>query len=88
MSIPKLSMQSYFDNHRCYIKISCTQEILKFFSPADGFAYERSAIEEWVRSRRKTSPMTNLPLDNDVLEPLTRLRKEIQEFVLECDKKH
>lgn len=35
---------------------------------ADGYTYERSAIEAWL-STKDTSPLTNLPLDDKVLYP-------------------
>jgi hypothetical protein len=48
---------------------------------ADGFVYERDAIQEWLVSRRRTSPMTNLPVVSIDLVPLDDLRKEIQQFL-------
>ena len=35
---------------------------------ADGYTYERSAIEAWLFNK-DTSPLTNLPLDDKVLYP-------------------
>jgi hypothetical protein len=48
----------------------------------DGFVYERDAIQEWLVSRRRTSPMTNLPVVSIDLVPLDNLRKEIQQFLM------
>lgn len=47
----------------------CVQELLvdPVFA-ADGFTYERSAIEDWI-SRKGTSPMTNEPLPHLGLIP-------------------
>ena len=45
---------------------------------SDGFVYEKAAIGEWLISRKKTSPMTNLPMTSTqmVLQPdlLGRIR--------------
>ena len=51
---------------------------------SDGFVYEKAAIEEWLISRRKTSPMTNLPMTSTTLVCQTELLSRIREF---CDKK-
>ena len=48
---------------------------------SDGFIYERAAIHEWLVSRRQTSPMTNLAVENTDLLPEEELRKAIQEFL-------
>ena len=48
---------------------------------SDGFVYERAAIEEWISSRRKTSPMTNLPLANTDLVPDEQLQKQIHDYL-------
>ncbi|XP_067023268.1 WD repeat, SAM and U-box domain-containing protein 1-like [Acropora muricata] len=45
---------------------------------ADGYTYERACIEEWLRSGRKTSPMTNAPLKNTALTPNRILKNLIQ----------
>lgn len=44
---------------------------------ADGFTYERRAIEDWL-SRKGTSPMTNLPLAHLVLTPNLAIRKAVE----------
>ncbi|XP_031573576.1 WD repeat, SAM and U-box domain-containing protein 1-like isoform X2 [Actinia tenebrosa] len=43
---------------------------------ADGYSYDRNAIELWLRSGRLTSPMTNAPLRNATLTP-NRMLKNI-----------
>ena len=48
---------------------------------SDGFVYERAAIEEWLLSRRQTSPMTNLPVSSTEIVPQELLRQEIQVFL-------
>lgn len=45
----------------------------------DGFTYERTSIETWLRSHHK-SPMTNLPLASTVLIANIALRQAIEEF--------
>ena len=49
----------------------------------DGFVYERDAIQEWLVSRRRTSPMTNLPVATIDLVPLDDLRQQIQDYLKE-----
>ncbi|XP_061579586.1 WD repeat, SAM and U-box domain-containing protein 1-like [Cololabis saira] len=44
---------------------------------ADGYSYERDAIEGWVRGKHKTSPMTNLPLQTTLLTPNRSLKTAI-----------
>ena len=46
---------------------------------ADGHAYERSAIEQWLETHN-TSPATGLELDSKQLIPCHRLRSLIQEL--------
>ena len=47
---------------------------------ADGHAYERAAIAQWLRNH-DTSPVTNAHLPHRVLSPAHALRQLIQEFV-------
>ena len=46
---------------------------------ADGHAYERAHIEEWL-SRQLTSPLTGEPLENAHLIPCHALRKMASAF--------
>ena len=46
----------------------------------DDFIYEKAAIEEWLMSRRKTSPMTNLPMVHGKMEYQIEFR--IQSFTI------
>lgn len=46
---------------------------------ADGFTYERSAIEGWM-ARKKTSPMTNEELPHCFLIPNLNMRSMVQEI--------
>lgn len=47
---------------------------------ADGFTYERAAIEAWL-TRRATSPMTNLPMPGPwSFVPNRNLRAQILEW--------
>ncbi|XP_016442768.2 putative U-box domain-containing protein 50 isoform X1 [Nicotiana tabacum] len=57
------------------------QEVMK--NPhvaADGFSYELEAIEEWLKTGRDTSPMTNLRLDDKILTPNHSLRSLIEDL--------
>ncbi|CAN4114828.1 unnamed protein product [Withania somnifera] len=56
------------------------QEVMK--NPhvaADGFSYELEAIEEWLKTGRDASPMTNLKLKDTHLTPNHSLRALIQD---------
>ena len=58
-----------------------TQDFMKYpVLCCDGFVYEKAAIEEWLVSRRKTSPMTNLPMNSGRMEYQKELAERIQEF--------
>ena len=46
---------------------------------ADGFTYERSAIEQWLETHN-TSPTTGVELESKQLIPCHRLRSLIQDF--------
>ncbi|XP_040003793.1 WD repeat, SAM and U-box domain-containing protein 1-like [Xiphias gladius] len=55
-----------------------TRELLKDpVIAADGYSYERESIESWIRSKKKTSPMTNLPLQTTLLTPNRALKMAI-----------
>uniref|UniRef100_A0A8C4E761 WD repeat, SAM and U-box domain-containing protein 1 n=1 Tax=Dicentrarchus labrax TaxID=13489 RepID=A0A8C4E761_DICLA len=43
----------------------------------DGYSYERESIENWIRGKSKTSPMTNLPLQTTLLTPNRSLKTAI-----------
>ena len=47
---------------------------------SDGYVYEKAAIEEWLISRRKTSPMTNLPMTSTKMEVQSELSTRIRHF--------
>ena len=46
---------------------------------ADGFTYERSAIEQWLENHN-TSPKTGIELESKQLVPNYSLRSLIQDF--------
>ena len=46
---------------------------------ADGFTYERSAIEQWLKAH-DTSPATGVELESKRLNPNHALRSLIQDF--------
>ena len=47
---------------------------------SDGFVYEKSAIKEWLMTRRNTSPMTNLEMTDASLIPCDQLKERIDAF--------
>ncbi|KAM4631175.1 WD repeat, SAM and U-box domain-containing protein 1 [Polymixia lowei] len=44
---------------------------------ADGYSYEREAIESWIKTKNRSSPMTNLPLMTTLLTPNHTLKMAI-----------
>ncbi|KAM9861311.1 WD repeat, SAM and U-box domain-containing protein 1 isoform 2-T3 [Aulostomus maculatus] len=44
---------------------------------ADGYSYEREAIESWIHTKNRSSPMTNLPLLTTLLTPNHTLKMAI-----------
>ncbi|XP_016120173.1 WD repeat, SAM and U-box domain-containing protein 1-like [Sinocyclocheilus grahami] len=62
------------DEYLCPI----TREIMKDpVIAADGYSYEREAIESWINTKSRTSPMTNLPLQTTLLTPNRTLKMAI-----------
>jgi hypothetical protein len=60
-----------------------TQDVMTFpVLCSDGFIYEKAAIEEWLVSRKKTSPMTNLPMGDPKMVPQKELRDRICAFII------
>ncbi|KAM3917573.1 WD repeat, SAM and U-box domain-containing protein 1 isoform 2-T2 [Leptodactylus fuscus] len=47
---------------------------------SDGYSYERKAIESWISTRR-SSPMTNLPLENLLLTPNRTLKMALNRWL-------
>ncbi|NXU53948.1 WSDU1 protein, partial [Turnix velox] len=59
-----------------------TRELMKDpVIAADGYSYEKDAIESWISSKRRSSPMTNLPLPSAVLTPNRTLRMAISRWL-------
>ncbi|KAI1898268.1 hypothetical protein AGOR_G00070580 [Albula goreensis] len=55
-----------------------TREVMKDpVIAADGYSYEREAIESWINSKNRSSPMTNLPLQTTVVTPNRTLKMAI-----------
>lgn len=52
-------------------------EVTLWVFVTDGYSYERDAIEGWISSRNRSSPMTNLPLQTTVLTPNRTLKMAI-----------
>ncbi|GAB0093854.1 WD repeat, SAM and U-box domain-containing protein 1 [Sergentomyia squamirostris] len=51
----------------------------------DGFTYEASAIEDWLRMGKRTSPMTNLELDSVETIPNSLLKSNIDKYLKSLD---
>ncbi|XP_019723731.1 WD repeat, SAM and U-box domain-containing protein 1-like isoform X2 [Hippocampus comes] len=47
---------------------------------ADGFSYERESNESWIRGKKRSSPMTNLPLQTTLLTPNRALKMAISRW--------
>ncbi|KAM4744362.1 LOW QUALITY PROTEIN: WD repeat, SAM and U-box domain-containing protein 1 [Anableps anableps] len=47
---------------------------------ADGYSYEREAIESWIHTKNRSSPMTNLPLLTTLLTPNHTLKMAISRW--------
>ncbi|KAI5613719.1 WD repeat, SAM and U-box domain-containing protein 1, partial [Silurus asotus] len=55
-----------------------THEVMKDpVIAADGYSYEREAIEGWIKTKTRSSPMTNLPLQTTLLTPNRTLKMAI-----------
>ncbi|NXP54950.1 WSDU1 protein, partial [Heliornis fulica] len=48
---------------------------------ADGYSYEKEAMENWISTKRRSSPMTNLPLPSLVLTPNRTLKMAISRWL-------
>ena len=48
---------------------------------ADGYSYEREAMESWIHKKKRTSPMTNLALPSLVLTPNRTLKMAINRWL-------
>ncbi|KAL9860261.1 U-box domain-containing protein 57 [Arabidopsis thaliana] len=58
-----------------------TQDVMKNpHMAADGFTYELEAIQKWINTGHRTSPMTNLKLSHFSFSPNRALRSAIEEL--------
>ena len=58
-----------------------TQDLMNYpVLCSDGFVYEKAAIQEWLNSRKTTSPMTNLPMTSTHMELQSELKERIGEL--------
>ncbi|XP_062383366.1 WD repeat, SAM and U-box domain-containing protein 1-like isoform X2 [Sardina pilchardus] len=79
--IEELKMESMCtgvpDEYLCPI----TRELMKDpVIAADGYSYEHEAIESWIRTKNRSSPMTNLPLQTTLLTPNHTLKMAISRW--------
>ncbi|KAF7235241.1 WD repeat, SAM and U-box domain-containing protein 1 [Varanus komodoensis] len=59
-----------------------TRELMKEpVIAADGYSYEKQAMENWIVKKRHSSPMTNLPLQKLVLIPNRSLKMAINRWL-------
>ncbi|XP_051479887.1 WD repeat, SAM and U-box domain-containing protein 1 isoform X2 [Apus apus] len=59
-----------------------TRELMKDpVIAADGYSYEREAMENWISTKRRASPMTNLPLPFLMLTPNRTLKMAINRWL-------
>ncbi|NWX87436.1 WSDU1 protein, partial [Nothoprocta pentlandii] len=59
-----------------------TRELMKEpVIAADGYSYEKEALENWLSSKRRSSPMTNLPLPSLLLTPNRSLKTAISRWL-------
>ncbi|XP_042303084.1 WD repeat, SAM and U-box domain-containing protein 1 isoform X1 [Sceloporus undulatus] len=59
-----------------------TRELMKEpVIAADGYSYEKEAMENWIIKKRHSSPMTNLPLQRLVLTPNRSLKMAINRWL-------
>ncbi|NXS08944.1 WSDU1 protein, partial [Neodrepanis coruscans] len=59
-----------------------TRELMKDpVIAADGYSYEREAMEHWISNKRRSSPMTNLPLPSLMLTPNRTLKMTISRWL-------
>ncbi|NXP24917.1 WSDU1 protein, partial [Scytalopus superciliaris] len=59
-----------------------TRELMKDpVIAADGYSYEREAMEQWISNKRRSSPMTNLPLHSLMLIPNRMLKMAISRWL-------
>ncbi|XP_027512035.1 WD repeat, SAM and U-box domain-containing protein 1 isoform X1 [Corapipo altera] len=59
-----------------------TRELMKDpVIAADGYSYEREAMEHWISNKRRSSPMTNLPLHSLMLTPNRTLKMAITRWL-------
>ncbi|NXI40573.1 WSDU1 protein, partial [Galbula dea] len=59
-----------------------TREIMKDpVIAADGYSYEKEAMENWISTKRRSSPMTNLPLRSLTLTPNRTLKMAISRWL-------
>ncbi|XP_048455515.1 WD repeat, SAM and U-box domain-containing protein 1 isoform X1 [Rhincodon typus] len=48
---------------------------------SDGYSYEREAIESWINTKKRTSPMTNKPLETSLITPNRTLKMAIDRWI-------
>ncbi|KAM9287639.1 WD repeat, SAM and U-box domain-containing protein 1 isoform 2-T3 [Morus bassanus] len=88
--IEKLRMKMISDSVTVPDEFLCpiTRELMKDpVIAADGYSYEKEAMENWISNKRRSSPMTNLPLHSLMLTPNRTLKMAISRW-LETQQKY
>uniref|UniRef100_A0A8C9SKN9 WD repeat, SAM and U-box domain-containing protein 1 n=1 Tax=Scleropages formosus TaxID=113540 RepID=A0A8C9SKN9_SCLFO len=60
--------------------LSLSKEMLAMELNIDGYSYEREAIEDWIKAKNRSSPMTNLPLPTTTVTPNRTLKMAISRW--------
>uniref|UniRef100_A0A2K5CYU6 WD repeat, SAM and U-box domain-containing protein 1 n=1 Tax=Aotus nancymaae TaxID=37293 RepID=A0A2K5CYU6_AOTNA len=61
--------------------LNLTKESLADDLKIDGYSYEKEAMENWISTKKRTSPMTNLVLSSVVLTPNRTLKMAINRWL-------
>uniref|UniRef100_A0A2K6SWN9 WD repeat, SAM and U-box domain-containing protein 1 n=1 Tax=Saimiri boliviensis boliviensis TaxID=39432 RepID=A0A2K6SWN9_SAIBB len=61
--------------------LNLTKESLADDLKIDGYSYEKEAMENWISTKKRTSPMTNLVLPSVVLTPNRTLKMAINRWL-------
>ena len=54
----------------------------------DSHTYDRSSIEAWLKTGKKTSPKTNAPLPSTALYSNHAVKSMVQDYLETCKKHH
>ena len=81
--VPDYSQSAHWPTRGVESRLACPLARARMVDPvvaADGFSYERAAIERWLADGERASPVTREPLATLALLPNTTLRELIAEL--------